>query len=473
MSLINKLLKLSEYSPKKTAILDKELSITYEQLVIDIKSTAHKLNQNKVKQGDSVIVVANNSYAFICIYYAVHYVGATVVSLATDVDNNYKNSVIKKIKPALLIDNCSAFIKDLEQYDGILSNNANNDHIADIVYTSGTTGEPKGVPLTHSQLVLATEHIIAQVKNTSEDVELLLMPLSHSFGMGRMRTTLYAGGTLVIGYSLQRLKSVFKSIEKHNVTGLGLVPSAWNYIREMSKNLITKYSSQLKYIEFGSAYLAPEEKATLTDWFPNTNLVMHYGLTEVSRAIFTNFHTDNHHAVGKIGFGANIAIATDNGALNPNAGEGEIVFKANWMLSKYFENNQLTSDSFIEGYFRTGDLGKIEGDYLFLTGRLKEIINVGGKKVSPYQVEDVLNTSKLVSESVCTALADKDNGEVVQAFIVLKAEVVVEHSEIIEQLKNIISNALPIHMRPKKYQFITSIPKTALGKIQRLKLASQ
>lgn len=104
------------------------------------------------------------------------------------------------------------------------------------MFTSGTTGEPKGVLLSHKSLVLATEHIISHVKNTNEDVELLLMPLSHSFAMARMRTSLFAGGAIVVGCSFKQLKSVFKAIEFYKVTGLGLVPSAWSYITLMTKD---------------------------------------------------------------------------------------------------------------------------------------------------------------------------------------------------------------------------------------------
>ncbi|HGI8854271.1 TPA: long-chain fatty acid--CoA ligase, partial [Vibrio cholerae] len=151
--------------------------------------------------------------------------------------------------------------------------------------------------------------------------------------------------------------------------------------------------------------------------------------------------------------------------------EGEIVFKAPWMLDGYFENSQLTSDCFVEGYFKTGDLGRVVGDYLFLTGRLKEIINVGGKKVSPDQVEKVLSEALGVQECACAALSDANMGEVVQAYIVVKSGWDCEN--VISNIKETINGQLPMHMRPKKYSIVSALPKTVSGKVQRYKLSSE
>lgn len=472
MSVLSKIVAYADSFPDKVAVFEKESPKTYAQLTQDIQSAAHRLHDHDVRAGDCVLISAVNSYAFICIYFAAHLVGAIAVNIAADVDDAYRQFVIDRTQPRLCIEDCAIFIQASEHKKAFSIAKVKEDDIADLMFTSGATGEPKGVALTHRQLVAATEHIIRQVQNTSADVELLLMPLSHSFGMGRMRTTLYAGGTLVLGYPLQRLKGVFKAIEEHKVTGLGLVPSAWAFVVQMSKNRIARFASQLNYIEFGSAHLPVEDKKQLTEWFPQTRIVMHYGLTEVSRAVFTHLHTDSHDSAGKLGRGAEVAIIRNSGELAPSGEEGEIALKAPWMMTEYYKNPNLTAGAFFEGYFRTGDLGKVEGDSLFLTGRLKEIINVGGKKVSPYQVEDVLNKSEIVNESACVALPDKDMGEVVQAFVVLETDPPLESREATERLRDIAAQHLPVHMRPHKYSYVVSLPKTASGKIQRLKLTS-
>lgn len=470
MSVVETIFDHAVSRPQHVAIYEKDTAVTYEQLAETIQYTAYKLT-NEVEPGDAVRVTASNSYAFIAVYFAIHYIGAKVVNLAADADESYKQFINEKVNPSLSIEDCQTYIADIHSLEASKEVTSNiSDGIADLMFTSGTTGEPKGVALSHDQLLIATQHIVGEVRNTPEDVELLLMPLSHSFGMGRMRTTLFVGGTLVLGYPLQRLKSVFKAIESHQVTGIGLVPSAWAFITTMSKDRISKYAPQLNYIEFGSARLSPEDKALLIQWFPSTHIVMHYGLTEVSRAVFTHFHTDNLEAVGHASRGAEFTILNEDGQHLPEGEIGEIAFKAPWMLTEYYQNQDLTSAAFSNGYFRTGDLGKYEGEYLFLTGRLKEIINVGGKKVSPYQIEEVLNSDDSVIESACVPCADVSMGEVVQAFIVVKPSMVDDIHTLESRLREAVAQRLPVHMRPEKYQVIDELPKTSTGKIQRLHL---
>jgi acyl-CoA synthetase (AMP-forming)/AMP-acid ligase II len=365
------------------------------------------------------------------------------------------------------VENCSDFTDDLASYSEIECSSVKAETLSEIVFTSGTTGQAKGVALTHKQVLTATMHIITQVRNNYSDIELLLMPLSHSFGMARMRTTLFARGTLVLGYPLQRLKNVFKAIELYKVTGLGLVPSGWKFIIQMSKDMIVKYSHQLKYIEFGSAALAPEDKLLVTEWFPQTHIVMHYGLTEVSRALFTHLHSDNHVAVGNLSRGAEVVILSEEDAILRVGEIGEIALKAKWMCTGYHDDSKLTKNSFVNGFLKTGDQGYVKGNHLFLTGRIREIINVGGKKVSPYRIEELMNDFDFVKESACAGYPDDQMGEVVHAYIVLNPKIEIMEDDVTSQLEKLIATKLPVYMRPSGYHYLESLPKTLTGKIQR------
>jgi acyl-CoA synthetase (AMP-forming)/AMP-acid ligase II len=470
MVIVGKILSNGEVFPEKVAVHNKNEPKTYAMLCSDIKRMASKLEALGVKKQQHVVVVADNHYGFVCAYFAIHLIGATSVSLAPDVDEAQRAFIIEKIKPSFIIDDSSTFIDDISLYPEIKDYFVASESVSEIVFTSGTTGDPKGVKLTHAGIWSATKHIVSQVKNNSTDIELLLMPLSHSFGMARMRTTLFVGGTLVLGYPLQRLKKVFEAIEVHKVTGLGLVPSAWKFITQMSRNMIASYSDQIRYIEFGSADFSPEDKNVVVTLFPRTHIVMHYGLTEVSRALFTDLHHDDLNAVGNLSRGASVIIVDEAGLPLANGEIGEISLQADWVTSGYFEDAQLTNASFINNYFRTGDQGYLQDNYLYLTGRIKEIINVGGKKVSPYRIEKLMNDCDFVQESACAGFPDKHMGEVVHAFIVLNPSVQITADAAATHLKDIIASILPVYMRPDEYHFIESLPKTSTGKIQRIKL---
>jgi Acyl-CoA synthetases (AMP-forming)/AMP-acid ligases II len=467
MTIVAKLIEQSQLNPEKIVIQDKDRAVTSAQFLTDIHNVASSLKGENVLPETNVIIYASNSYAFICTYFAVHLLGARSVVIDPKSETKFLQFIVNKVTPSYIVSSPEEFI-NFQSNAPKVKNRAENSQIADMIFTSGTTGEPKGVALSHQQILDSTNNIIEKVGNDDTDSELLLMPLSHSFGLGRMRTALYAGTVLVIGYPLNRMKQVFKAIEIYKITGFGIVPAAWEFILKMSRDLIRKYSSQIKYIELGSAYFSVENKQTMRNWFPDTNLVMHYGLTEVSRAIFSRFHHDPHESLGVIDTSTEVRILDPSSNVLENGSEGEIALRSNWMLSEYLDNPDLTKVAFSDGFFKTGDLGLIDGKHLYLKGRLKEIINVGGKKVNPYDVESVLKKMKTISDCACVAYPDSEMGEVVKAFIVFTEQGMYNEQEI----KKYLHDKLPSHMRPQYYENVDNIPKTANGKIQRLKLKS-
>jgi long-chain acyl-CoA synthetase len=344
------------------------------------------------------------------------------------------------------------------------------DNIADLLYTTGTTGFPKGVALTFNNLIAAAENINRFIGNTPDDTELLALPISHSFGLGRLRCVLAKGGTLVLLGSFASMKKFYGEIERCKVTGFGMVPASWAYLKKMSGNRIGNYAAQLKYIEIGSAFMPVEEKRLLTDLLPDTRICMHYGLTEASRSVFIEFHQEKEHlqSIGKPPSNIDIAIKDESGASLQDEQEGEICIKGGHVCQEYWaEDNETYSKDFLNGYFRTGDWGyKDSNGYIYLKSRKKEMINVGGKKVSPIEVEEVLNLIEGIVESACVGIPDPAHvfGEVVKAFIVCNKTLTDE--DIIKFMQIRIEN----YKIPVNIERISEIPKTSSGKIQRLLL---
>ena len=342
------------------------------------------------------------------------------------------------------------------------------DDVGEILFTTGTTGNPKGVCLSYRNVYSSASNINSFIRNGRDDVEILGLPICHSFGLGRIRCNLITGATIVILGNFSNVRLFLKSIEEYKATGFGVVPAAWEYIRKISGTRIAKYADLLRYIEIGSASMRLEQKREMLQMFPNTRICMHYGLTEASRNSFIEFHDENHlDSIGHpVTEDVDIKVFDEFGKEQPSGSVGEICVKGNMVMRRYLAEAD-NKDAFFGEYFRTGDCGYIgDGGYIYLVGRQKEIINVGGKKVSPMEVEDVI-CSLGVGDCVCVPMSDANGilGEVVKCYL-LKGSTEMSFEDIAEGVKD----KLEPYKRPVVYEWIDEIPKTASGKKQRVGL---
>ena len=484
-SIIEHIFFYAIYSPHKIAVSDGKRSFTYSELAQNILFAKDVLiNDYKLQKEDCVILASAKELEFVCTYFACHLCGT--IALPVDPETNEKKlSVIyNKTKPKLIVGlNKQSEYKTIS-YDQFLKPQSNefeysldliqfpdSENIADIIFTTGTTGIPKGVSLTQKNISAAALNINTFIKNTSDDVELLALPVSHSFGLGRLRCVLSNGQTLILLGSFANMKRFFRYIEEFKVTGFGMVPASWAMIKKLSGNKIAEFANQLKYVEIGSAPMPIEDKQLLCTLLPNTRICMHYGLTEASRSAFIEFHSQNNmlETVGKESPNMHISICDENGNMLPANTEGEICVEGDAVTNGYYHEAEITSSSFWGKKFRTGDWGQLDNDgYLILKSRKKELINVGGKKVSPIEVEEVLKGFDFVKDCACIAIPDPNDvlGEVVKAFVVTDEP----EKLTVENMTDLIGKQLETYKHPVQYEAIDAIPKTSSGKIQRLAL---
>ena len=474
-------------TPEKIAIYFRDESITYSQLVSNILNVAQLLSsKHALKKGDIIFLIADKTPTFIYNYFALHLSGAIAVMIDPEITAQRFDMTKSRTQPRFIFGNPTKAISGeyvTEMTSIVFSEtNVSFDEVifpdlqdkADILFTTGTTGIPKGIYLTNGNIAATVRNINSFIQNKETDVELLALPISHSFGLGRIRCVLAAGGAILLTNGFTNIKGFFRLIKEFQVTGLAFVPSAWAYIKKMSANRISDFSHQLKYIEIGSEYMSISDKKQLAELLPFTRICMHYGLTEASRSIFLDFKDDyqNLDTLGKASPNVEVVIVSESGELLGENCEGEICVRGDHVVGLYVGlSKEEVKDLYWQDYVRTGDYGiKLESGYLKIVGRKKEMINAGGKKVSPIEIEEILNTVNGISTSACVGIPDPNGvlGEVVKAFLV-GDESLCDMTEV----KNKITTSLEYYKWPVEYVWIDAIPRTESGKIKRLQLENK
>lgn len=479
MIILQQIQRHAKEQPQKVALIENDTEVTYSQLWGRILSASRYFKKVGVK-GDRVMLAANKSVDFVYAYFGAQMAGMITVTVDSAVNMLRLKRIFDSAAPAAIYGELDAgqseyIVLPFSQIDtGADVDDGSivfpdQDDMADILFTTGTTGFPKGVVLSHKNEYSAAAMINKFVENTGDDVELLALPISHSFGLGRLRCTLAKGGTVDILGSFANAKKFFREMKTRKATGFGMVPASWNVLKKMSGNKIGQYAGQLKYIEIGSAPMKLEDKELLIKLLPNTRICMHYGLTEASRSLFICFNEEKDHlnSIGHPSPNVSARILDENGEKMSVNEPGELCVKGSHVCCAYWGADAgKYDDSFFGDYFRTGDWGyKDENGYFYLISRKKELINVGGKKVSPIEVEEVIDQIDGVADSACIAVPNDVLDEAVKAFVV-KSKVDLDEKAIIEYVKSRLEG----YKVPVCVEFIDEIPKTASGKVQRLLL---
>lgn len=477
-SIVEQVFHIAQRTPRRLALTDGKRSISYGQLFRGVAYASKKLEtEYRLRQGDCIILAANKQISFVYTYLAAHLSGIIVVPIDPETNEKRFSIISDKVRSKLTVGFSSYKSSiDLESfngemdflYEGIVF--PESDAIADIIFTTGTTGIPKGVTLTHENIAAAAGNINTFIQNTEDDIELLALPLSHSFGLGRLRCVLSKGAGLVLLGGFVNMKRFYRFIEEYKVSGLAMVPAGWAFIKKMSGERLGDYARQFHYMEIGSAPMPVADKELLCRLFPHTRICMHYGLSEASRSTFMEFHTDHAHlaTVGRETPGMSVIILDEQGKPCRTGEEGELCVKGKVVTKGYYRDPEITARSYWGDYFRTGDWGVVDDNgYISLKSRKKELINVGGRKVSPAEVEEVLMQVGGIADCACVGMPDKHGvlGEVVKAFIVLS-----DKDLDITKINDRISGKLEAYKLPASYSVIDEIPRTSSGKIQRLLL---
>ena len=247
---------------------------------------------------------------------------------------------------------------------------------------------------------------------------------------------------------------------------MALVPAGIDLILRMTRDRLGDAREHLRYIEIGSAAMPLETRRKLMELLPRTRICHHYGLTEASRAAFLEYHADCEHlaSIGRPSPNVEMAVRDDDDRDVPAGQEGQIVVRGGMVMQQYWKEPELTRDALRHGWLHTGDRGHCDADgYYYLSGRQGDVVNVGGRKVNPEEVEQALNGHPAVAESACVGVADPQGvlGQCLKACLVLRSDV--RDEQLIEWLRSRVEE----YKIPRVWQRVEAIAKTPSGKIQR------
>jgi len=349
---------------------------------------------------------------------------------------------------------------------------AQPDDVSMLLHTSGTTSRPKIVPLTQRNLCASAQHIARTLQFTAADRGLNIMPLFHIHGLiAGVLAPLTAGSQVFCTPGFNALK-FFAWMDEAAPTWYTAVPTMHQAILgRASKNLDVIKRHPLRFLRSSSSSMPPQVIRELEEVF-GAPLIESYGMTEATHQMASNPLPPGVRKPGSVGLaaGPEVAIMDEAGTLLPRGQVGEIVIRGPNVTAGYENNPKANAEGFTNGWFRTGDQGVMDDEgYVSLTGRLKEIINRGGEKVSPREIDEILMDHPAVAQVVCFGMPHAKLGEEVAAVVVLREGQAATERD----LQGFVSARAAEYKVPKKILFMEEIPKGATGKLQRIGLAAK
>jgi acyl-CoA synthetase (AMP-forming)/AMP-acid ligase II len=472
------------------------LSVSYQRLSADIKSFQRKLAKLGISPQSAVSIALPSSYEFIVSFIAASWQRAIAAPLNPAYKQQEFEFYIDDLSSAVALVPGGAFAQDAAAvraarkykaaiaecyYDGTevvldvkelgkLAGKENHpvesaqpDDVALVLHTSGTTGRPKAVPLTHRNLLRTMRNVQATYQLTPEDRTMLVMPLFHVHGLlAGFLAPLASGGSVIVPLKFSA-SEFWKQFIEHKATWYTAVPTIHQILL---KSPLPTPMPRIRFIRSCSSPLSPKIFYEL-EKVMNAPVLEAYAMTEAAHQMTSNPLPPSKRKPGSVGIGqgVEVKILDDQGNEVQQGKEGEICIRGENVTKGYLNNPEANESSFTKGgFFRTGDQGKKDEDgYVIITGRIKELINKGGEKISPIELDNVIAHHPAVSEAVSFALEDEHYGQDVGVAVVVKDG----KRLTAEELKLWMADKVAKFKLPKKVFFTDVMPKTATGKIQR------
>ncbi len=466
--------------PNKTALIAPDRTVDYATLWRMVAGMAALLKEKGLGKGERVILEANHTVEFLVMCYGIHLAGGVHAPVEHAAPAERVSAIAQEITPSMILtgehplDNFGVTLDELAAYDGPLPEFPAEDMLQEILFTTGTTGKSKGVMITHYAQMNMCESQNAVLNYSIDNVWLIPTPMNHAAGLRKTHMSMVRGSTVLLMAGFTNLKLFFDNIKNHHVTSIYLPPSGVHYVLMLGGKELAKYNDQLDFLYSSSSALPGGDKEKLIALLPDVRKFDAYGGSEVGAVCYIDYNavTGDTKCVGKANPGVDIYIVDehynrmdDATADNP----GIIAIRSNTVTAAYWNEPELTANTIKDGVIYMTDLGYIDNGYLYLVGRRDDVINVGGLKIAPTEVEDVALRHPMVDECVCIPFEDRMAGRVVKMLVKVNDGYELDTAE----LSAYLSEKLEAYKVPKYIVAVDEIPRTFNGKIDRKRIVAE
>lgn len=506
----------AEANPDRPALWVPDAWHTFASLNAEANRLARLFMKSGLSRGDRVGLLLENGREYVVTYYAILKAGGITVAINTESTADDVSYIARDCGLRFLVTN-DRFVRSLGESDGEPAKDGRQEwpeflspvfvwtaspdtgrhifrdtvklpdslagesaadpgiriidlDVASIVYTSGSTGRPRGVVLSHLNIVSNTRSIVDYLELTDNDRIMVVLPFYYIYGKSLLNTHFSVGGSVLIDNRFLYPHVVLQTMQKQAATGFAGVPSTYTILLRRS-NLKAFRFPHLRYLTQAGGAMAPAIQKEVVEAFAPARLYVMYGATEASARLSYLNPSDLPRKWGSIGKAipnVDLFVADEAGQPLPPGEEGELVARGSNIMSGYWNHPEETAKVLKNGLYYTGDLGKTDDEgFLYIVGRSKDMIKIGGNRVGAKEIEDALYEHPAVIEAAVISVSDDILGEAPKAFLVVKKE---HRDTIAAEIPVFLQGRLAAYKIPKLYEIRKSLPKNESGKIQKLKL---
>ncbi len=486
-TLIHRIGELAKAQPEKPAVAFRKEALTYQELYRKIQMIGTVLHEEfGVKKGDRVLFTAVSRPEMVAAWLGIQYCGAVAVfadknSTAGNAAAIYEDSgsvlfltdkPMKGYEDALRISSLKAIYAMDWSGDFLPYETPAPEDMAEMLFTTGTTGIPKGVVLSYRSVINILRNTITGIGIRTDECLLLPLPLNHSFALRVLRAVLYQGATVVLQNGFTFAKEIENNQKEWSCTALAAVPASMELLRGQMQHMFVPVMSRFRYIEIGAGSLTIEQRKRLTANLPNTMLYNTWGSSETGGALFLNVteaarHPKHIYAVGKPLPNVQVRVLDETGKEMQSDAQhpGRMAIRGDMIMAGYWHREELNRQTLVDGWLLTSDMVYTDEDgYVYMLGRADDIINVGGEKVAPIEIENIAGEYPGIRECACIGVEDPDGvlGQIPVLFLVSADPVFSE-----KDMQKHLANHMERCRLPRKYILLDELPRNRMGKIDR------